>query len=85
MSRPQTELVADYLDDFGSITPAQAYNDLGIMRLADVVFKLKGKGRKFEEPTELIEVKNRRDKVRRVARYRWGAKRPDLVLYGEQQ
>ena len=36
--------VAAYLKEYGSITPADAYDSFGCMRLAAVVFDMKKKG-----------------------------------------
>ena len=34
----QKEMVLQYMQDFGSITPVQAFQDLGIMRLGARIF-----------------------------------------------
>ena len=40
MRYTQKELVMKYINDFGSITPMQAFSDLGITKLATVVSRL---------------------------------------------
>lgn len=37
----QKDMVLDYIRDFGSITPMDAFRDLGITRLAAVVCRLR--------------------------------------------
>lgn len=36
----QKEMVLDYIREFGSITPLDAFGDLGVTRLAAVIFEL---------------------------------------------
>lgn len=40
----QRERILKYMDDFGSISPKEAYNDLGIMRLAARISELSKAG-----------------------------------------
>lgn len=40
----QKRMVLDYIREFGSITPVDAFRDLGITRLAAVVFALRDDG-----------------------------------------
>ena len=40
----QEAAVLQYMEDNGSITGAQAWMELGVMRLASVIFKLRRKG-----------------------------------------
>lgn len=42
----QEERVTNYIDRFGSITPLNAFNDLGITKLATVISNMKKKGTK---------------------------------------
>ena len=44
----QQDAVLQYIKDHGEITQNDAYFNLGITRLADVVYKLKKKGVKIE-------------------------------------
>lgn len=44
-SRPtQCDRIKKYLNDFGSISPKEAYNDLGIMRLASRISEMRRRG-----------------------------------------
>ena len=43
----QQDAVLQYIKDFGEITQNDAYYNLGITRLADVIYKLKKKGIKI--------------------------------------
>lgn len=58
-----------YLKQHGTITPMEAWNTLGIYRLADSVYKLRGKG--FVIHTDRIDVSNRFGEDCRVARYEY--------------
>jgi hypothetical protein len=40
----QKKMVLDYIREFGSITPLDAFKDLGVTRLAAVIFELKEDG-----------------------------------------
>ena len=53
----QTEQVLKYREDFGSIAPMEAMNDLGIMRLASRIHELGQMGYKINR--EMITGKNR--------------------------
>lgn len=44
----QQEMVLDWIATHGSITDLEAYDKLHIRRLADVIFKLQGKGYEFD-------------------------------------
>lgn len=43
----QTDLVLDYMKKNGSITPRDAWDNLGVSRLAAVIFILKEQGNKI--------------------------------------
>lgn len=63
----QKQMVLDYISEFGSITPIDAFRDLGITRLSAIVFRLR------EEGHESIEHgKNRFGNRTRYARYSFG-------------
>ena len=64
----QTEMVLDYLERHGSITPLEAMNKLGIMRLGARIYDLKESGVKII--TERASEKNRFGEVTSFARYR---------------
>lgn len=40
----QTQMVLEYLEKFGSITPVEAYSELGCMRLGARIADLKAQG-----------------------------------------
>lgn len=63
----QKDLILDYLKRFGSITPMEAFYDLGITKLATRVSEMKAEGIKFEIVTE--KRKNRFGKTTHYARY----------------
>ncbi len=63
----QKEMVLQYIEDFGSITPMQAYSDLGITKLATRISEMRKKGMEFK--IEIIKGKNRYGKPMRYARY----------------
>jgi hypothetical protein len=66
MSQP--ERLENYLSTRQSITPLQAWSELGIYRLASCVHILKKKGRKIN--VELVKVSNQFGESCRVAQYR---------------
>ena len=53
----QAERIVEYIDMYGSITPMEAFSDLGITKLATRVSEMKRDGYEFEQ--ELITTKNR--------------------------
>ena len=63
----QRELILQYIKDFGSITPMEAYSDLGITKLATRVSEMREKGVAFK--IEMERGKNRYGKPTRYARY----------------
>lgn len=64
----QTEKILDYMERHGSITPLEAMNELGVMRLGARIFDLKESG--IEIITETVTGKNRDGETTRFARYR---------------
>lgn len=64
----QCERVLWYIKNFGYITPLQAVNDLGVMRLASRIKDIKNLG--YHVLTDRIEVKDRFGNSAHVARYR---------------
>ena len=40
----QCDRIKQYMNDFGSISPKEAYNDLGVMRLASRISEMRMKG-----------------------------------------
>lgn len=65
----QCERIAEYIKEFGSITTLEAFNDLGITRLASRIHDLTEAGYRFER--EHIRVKTRTGEFTTVTRYRF--------------
>lgn len=61
------ERVLDYIEQFGSITSLEAFNDLGNTRLSASIYVLKEKGYDIKSITE--SCKNRFGEVRYFSRY----------------
>lgn len=57
MKLNQKEKVMRHLNNYGSITPLDAFRDYGIMRLAAVIFNLKEDG--YDINSEMISSSNR--------------------------
>lgn len=53
----QHDRIRQYIDDFGSITPMQAFSDLGITKLSTRICEMEKKG--FQIKREMIESANR--------------------------
>lgn len=66
----QEDMVLDYIRDFGSITPMDAFRDLGITRLAAVVCRLRREGHDIHKERE--HALNRYGQNVRYARYSFG-------------
>lgn len=66
----QKNMVLDYITEFGSITPLDAFRDLGITRLSAIVFRLKDDGHDIDKAIEIG--KNRFGNRTRYARYSFG-------------
>ena len=64
----QKERILDYLNRFGAITPMEAFQDLGITKLATRISELKKDGVKFDQKN--IQVKNRYGRVINYMCYR---------------
>ena len=69
----QRDLILQYLKDFESITPLEAYNDLGITKLATRVSEMRKDG--IEIDGEMVAVKNRRGNICHVMRYTLGGEK----------
>ena len=67
MMATQKELIFNYLSEFGSITPMQAFTDLGITKLATRISEMKRDGLRLR--TEAVRSKNRYGKDTMYARY----------------
>lgn len=63
----QQERVLRYMNEFGSISSLEAFKDLGVTRLAAVIFDLKKNGVKIESKME--SCKNRYGESVHFSRY----------------
>ena len=63
----QQKLVLQYIEDFGSITPMEAFSDLGITKLATRISEMRKQGMEFK--IDMVKKKNRYGKPVRFARY----------------
>lgn len=63
----QTERVLEYMREFGSITTAQAFTDLGVARLASRIHDLREQGHDITR--EMVSAKNRYGEIVHFARY----------------
>ena len=66
----QKQMVPDYTREFGSITPLDAFKDLGVARPAAAIFEFKEDGHDIH--TERERSKNRCGQPTRYARYSFG-------------
>lgn len=64
----QCERVLKYMHDFGSINPAQAMDDLGVMRLGARIWDLKKAGHPITR--KMVKKKNRYGEPVSFAEYR---------------
>ena len=64
----QNDMVLAYMRDNGSITPKEAINDLGCMRLGARIYDLKRRGVTIRR--EMVRQENRYGKEVTFARYR---------------
>ena len=67
MKTTQRQLILKYIEDFGSITPMQAFGDLGVTKLATRISEMRRDGMQFK--IETVKSKNRYGKPVRFARY----------------
>ena len=64
----QCQEIIEYLDQNGSITPAEAFVELNIYRLAARISDLRKQGYKIE--TEIVSTRNWKGKLVHFARYK---------------
>ena len=64
----QKERVLDYINKFGSITPKEAFEDLGAYRLSAIIYDLKYKDG-YNIKTEMVIGKNRFGETTHYAKY----------------
>ena len=69
--RNQSELILEYLETHGSITPLEAQRLFGCMRLGARIWDLRNEGHNIVR--EMIVVPTRDGKTARVAQYRLAA------------
>ena len=67
MEPNREQRVLEYLKKYHTITPKEALNECGTMRLSAVIYNLKKEGYKFK--TEMIRVPTRFQKFTYVAQY----------------
>lgn len=67
MKITQHQLILDYIQDFGSITPMEAFFDLGITKLATRISEMRRDGKEFKIDT--VVSKNRYGKTVRYSKY----------------
>ena len=63
----QREAIIKYLKDFGSITPMEAFFDLGITKLATRISEMRADGMEFK--IETVKSKNKYGKTVHFAKY----------------
>ena len=63
----QHEAIRQYINDFGSITPMEAFMDLGITKLATRISEMRKRGEEFH--IEMIPTKTRYRKATHYAKY----------------
>jgi hypothetical protein len=63
----QREAIIEYITEFGSITPMQAFADLGITKLATRISEMRKDGMDFK--IEMVSTKNRYGKSVSYAKY----------------
>ena len=63
----QRDAILEYIKEFGSITPMQAFHDLGITKLATRISEMRKDGIKLK--IETVSVKNRYGKSVSYAKY----------------
>ena len=63
----QREAILQYITDFGSITPMEAFSDLGITKLATRISEMRKDGMQFK--IESVKSKNRYGKTVVFAKY----------------
>lgn len=66
----QRDAILNYINEFGSITPMEAFADLGITKLATRISEMRKDGMKFK--IETVKRMNRYGKTVHYARYSLG-------------
>ena len=65
--KTQREAIIEYIETFGSITPMEAFADLGITKLATRISEMRKDGMTFN--IEMVSTKNRYGKTVNYAKY----------------
>lgn len=63
----QRDAILNYINEFGSITPMEAFADLGITKLATRISEMRKDGMQFK--IEMVKRKNRYNKTVHYAKY----------------
>lgn len=63
----QRDAIIEYIETFGSITPLEAFADLGITKLATRISEMRRSGMQFK--IEMVKSKNRYGKLIHYAKY----------------
>ena len=63
----QHQKVLNYIEKHGSITPFEAFRDLGITKLATRISEMRKRGKEFK--IEMVQGKNRDEEPVRYAKY----------------
>ena len=63
----QREAILQYIDEFGSITPMEAFSELGITKLATRISEMRKDGMRFK--IEMVTIKGRYEKKVTYAKY----------------
>lgn len=66
----QHEMILNYIDEFGSITPMEAFSDLGITKLSTRIGEMIRGGMAIQK--EMVEGQNRFGEPVRYMKYRRG-------------
>ena len=63
----QRDAILNYINEFGSITPMEAFADLGITKLATRISEMRKDGMRFK--IEMVTIKGRYEKMVTYAKY----------------
>ena len=63
----QREAILQYINEFGSITPMEAFAELGITKLATRISEMRKDGMRFK--IEMVTIKGRYEKMVTYAKY----------------
>lgn len=63
----QRDAILNYINEFGSITPMEAFADLGITKLATRISEMRKDGMQFK--IEMVTVKGRYERMVTYAKY----------------